>query len=33
MRITVMCLEEFLEHKGIQYILTAIIIICFDKDL
>lgn len=32
-----MCLEEFLEHRGIQYVLVAviliIIIVCFDKDL
>lgn len=33
MRMTVMYLEEFLEHKGIQYMSAAIIIICFDKDL
>lgn len=31
---TVMCLEEFLEHRGIQYLLVIlIIIICFDKNL
>lgn len=32
-----MCLEEFLKHRGIQYVLVAVIliliIICFDKDL
>lgn len=36
MRMTVMCLEEFLEDKGIQSVLAALIIIinnCFDKDL
>ena len=37
MRMTVVCLEEFLGHKCIQYVLPAIIIviniICFDTDL
>lgn len=37
MMMTVMCLEEFLEHKFMQYVLAAIIIvvsiICLDTDL
>lgn len=37
MRMTVMCLEEFLEHKCVQSVLAAIIIVVniihFDKDL